>query len=140
MSVQNLRELRDRQKKIAEKTVVEDGFRNPITRVAGIDLAFKGDIAITVYVAMDFPSLKLVYKKTVMSILKFPYIPTLLSFREGPPIVDIINSLDVKLEVFRINAQGIVHPLFCGCASYVGVLTKNSTIVVAQSNLWTIQL
>lgn len=131
----NLEDLRDLQKKIAKKTIVEDRFRKPITHVVGIDLAFKKDTAVTAYVAMAFPSLKLVYKKTVVSKLEFPYIPTLLSFREGPPILDVINSSDLKPEVCLINAQGIAHPLFCGCASYVGVLTQSPTIGVAKSNL-----
>jgi len=70
-----------------------------------------------------------------MSTLEFPYIPTLLSFREGPSIVNIISSSDVKPDVFLINAQGIAHPLFCGCASYVGIQIQRPTIGIAQSNL-----
>ena len=131
----NLEELRDLQKKIAKRVILKDRFRKPITSIAGIDLAFKEDRAITAYVLMAFPSQKIIHKKIAISPIEFPYIPTFLSFREGPPIVKVINSLDVKPDVFMINAHGIAHPSFCGCASHVGVLTQNPTIGVAQSNL-----
>jgi deoxyribonuclease V len=135
MSAQNLSELRSFQREIAEKVVLEDLYRKPVTCVAGIDLAFKEDIAVTAYVAMAFPSLKLVYRKALTSKIEFPYIPTFLSFREGPPIIEVICSSDVKPEVLLINSHGIAHPLFCGCASHVGVLTQSPTIGVAQRNL-----
>jgi deoxyribonuclease V len=135
MSSWNLKELRDLQKKIAKRIILKDLFRKPITSIMGIDLAFKDDRAITAYVMITFPSQKIIHKKIAISPIEFPYIPTLLSFREGPPIVKGINSLDVKPDVFMINAHGIAHPLFCGCASHVGVLTQTPTIGVAQNNL-----
>ena len=135
MSSWNLKELRDLQKKIAKRIILKDLFRKPITSIMGIDLAFKDDRAITAYVMMTFPSQKIIHKKIAISPIEFPYIPTFLSFREGPPIVKGINSLDVKPDVFMINAHGIAHPLFCGCASHVGVLTQTPTIGVAQNNL-----
>ena len=135
MSSWNLKELRDLQKKIAKRIILKELFRKPITSIMGIDLAFKDDMAITAYVMMIFPSQKIIHKKIAISPIEFPYIPTFLSFREGPPIVKGINSLDVKPDVFMINAHGIAHPLFCGCASHVGVLTQTPTIGVAQNNL-----
>lgn len=135
LTAENLNILRNFQKEIAKKVILDDRFRTPISRVAGIDLAFKGDQAVTACAVMAFPSLKHIFHKKIMSKLEFPYITTFLSFREGPPIVEIIGSLDVKPDVFLINAQGIAHTLFCGCASHVGVQTQCPTIGVAQTNL-----
>jgi deoxyribonuclease V len=135
MSNWNLKELREVQKKITNRISLQDHFRKPITSIAGIDLAFKENRAITACVVIAYPSKKIIHKKITISTVNFPYIPTFLSFREGPPIVKVIKSLDVKPDVFMINAHGIAHPSFCGCASHVGVLTQNSTIGVAQKNL-----
>jgi deoxyribonuclease V len=131
----NLEKLRDLQKKIAKKISLQDAFRRPIMTIAGIDIAFKADKAITAYVLTAFHSQKIIQKKSAISPLEFPYIPTFLSFREGPPIVNMIQSLDDKPDVMMINAHGIAHPVFCGCASHVGVETCIPTIGVAQSNL-----
>lgn len=131
----DLEALKNVQRKIALKVIVRDEFRRPLTRIAGIDLAFTGDLAIAVCVITHFPPTKLIDKKTLTKKLDFPYIPTFLSFREGPAIIELINSLEKKPNVFLINAQGLAHPLYCGNASYVGVLTGKTTIGVATSNL-----
>jgi len=62
-------------------------------------------------------------------------VPTFLGFREGPAIVKLIKLRRRTPDVFLINAQGIAHPLFCGCASHVGVLAQKPVIGVAASNL-----
>lgn len=127
--------LRTIQRKLSRRVILRDAFKKPLTQVAGIDLAFTDKLAITACVITSFPLMKSVHQKTSTNELAFPYIPTFLSFREGPPIIKIINSLEEKADVFFINAHGLAHPLYCGCASYVGVLTGEATIGVATSNL-----
>ena len=131
----NLEEMRRLQREIAEKVVLEDRFKKLITTVAGVDMAFSDDLAVTACVVADYDSLKVKARKTSIARLDFPYIPTLLCFREGPPIIDIISSLEPKPDVFLINAQGIAHPILCGCASHVGVLANVPTIGVAARKL-----
>jgi deoxyribonuclease V len=123
------------QKQLSRRVIIRDAFRKPLTQVAGIDLAFTDKLAITACVITSFPNMKPVHQKTSTNEVAFPYIPTFLSFREGPPIIKIINSLEEKADVFLINAHGLAHPLYCGCASHVGVLTGVATIGVAASNL-----
>ena len=127
--------LRRIQRELSLKIVVQDVFKTSVTKISGIDLAFVKEKAIVACVTMSFPSLEDVKKKILETELDFPYIPTLLSFREGPAIVKMINSLRSETDIFLVNAQGIAHPLFCGCASHVGVLTQKPTIGVASSNL-----
>jgi len=123
------------QKQLSRRVIINDAFKKPLTQVAGIDLAFTDNLAITACVITSFPTLKPIHQKTSTSEVAFPYIPTFLSFREGPPIIKIITSLEEKADIFLINAHGLAHPLYCGCASYVGVLTGVATIGVATSNL-----
>ncbi len=131
----NIGELRRIQRELAKKVVPDDAFRKPITYVAGIDLAFLGDTAFTACVTLDYETLKAVAAKIAASKLGFPYVSTLLFFREGPPILDIIDSVEPKADVYLINAQGIAHPMFLGSASHVGVLADVPTIGVAASRL-----
>ena len=131
----DLEALEDVQKKLSEEVIVRDEFGRPLSRIAGIDLAFIDNFAITACVTTSFPPMKVVSNKILVRKLDFPYIPALLGFREGPSIIEVINSMEEKPYIFLINAQGLAHPQYCGCASHVGVLTGEATIGVATSNL-----
>lgn len=131
----NLEVLKKVQKILSKKVIIRDDFRKPLSQIAGVDLAFTNDLAITVCTTTFIPFKKLINKIILIKKLNYPYIPTLLSFREGPPIIEIINSLEKKPDLFLINAHGLAHPLYCGCASFVGVLTGAATIGVATNNL-----
>ena len=133
--LKDLNEMRRLQREIATKVILEDRFNKEITSIAGIDIAFLGDLAIVACITVSYNSLETTFKTLSTSSISFPYIPTLLSFREAPPIIDLINSIESKPDVFLINAHGIAHPFFCGCASYVGVMANIPTIGVASRNL-----
>ncbi len=131
----NLENLRRIQRETAGKIVVEDLFRSPIEAVGGVDLAFFGDNGVAVCVAMDYPPTKIIETQTFVTPLGFPYIPTFLTFREGPLMVEVMSSLRTKVNVFLINGQGIAHPLGCGLASHVGVESDKPTIGVTANRL-----
>lgn len=131
----NLEGLRRIQRETASKVVVEDQFKSPLESVAGVDLAFLEDDGVATCVAMDYPPTKVIETQTLVMPLNFPYIPTFLTFREGPPMIKVISSLRTKVSIFLINGQGIAHPLGCGLASHVGVQSGKPTIGVAASRL-----
>ena len=135
MPLKSLENLRRIQREAASKVILEDEFESPIEAVAGIDLAFSGDDGVAACIAMDYPPTKIVEVQTLVMPLDFPYIPTFLTFREGPPMVKVISSLRTKVNVFLINGQGITHPLRCGLASHVGVESGRPTIGVTTSRL-----
>lgn len=131
----SIRELRNYQKEIAKKIVLKDIFEKPLKTVGGLDISFLDERAVTGCVIVNFSSMKLEIRETTVSKLDFPYIPTLLCFREGPPSIDLINSLKVRPDVFLINSHGLAHPEHCGCASYIGVLSGVATVGVAARKL-----
>ncbi|KAF5430080.1 deoxyribonuclease V [Candidatus Methanomarinus sp.] len=51
--------------------------------------------------------------------LRFPYIPTFLSFREGEAILCAYAKLHEKPELLMIDGCGINHPRFAGLYGYV---------------------
>jgi deoxyribonuclease V len=127
--------IRQIQRDVTSNIVLRDVYTKPIRSVGGIDLAFFDDTAVVACVILDYDSLDIRSEKWLLASLDFPYIPTLLCLREGPPLIEIINALESKPEIFLINAHGIAHPTRCGCASYVGVQANVPTIGIASRNL-----
>ena len=108
--------LRKIQRQIAERILLEDSFK-VIKRVAGFDLAFKDDVAFVVGVILDYKTLKVEELRHSRMKLFFPYIPTMLAFREAPPIIRVYKEFELKPDLTLINGHGIAHPYFCGIAS-----------------------
>jgi deoxyribonuclease V len=67
---------------------------------------------------------------------RFPYIPTLLSFREIPPAFLSIKKLQVEPDVFLVDGHGFAHPYRCGFASHLGLVVGKPTIGVAKARLF----
>jgi deoxyribonuclease V len=60
----------------------------------------------------------------------FPYIPSLLAFRELKPIKRIIKQLDFDL--LFVNGHGLAHPRGLGMASHLGVELDKPTIGICK--------
>ena len=117
------------------KITLEDNISEPIELVAGVDLAFIEDLAIAACVSVSYDNLTVFEEATAIVKLKFPYIPGFLSFREAFGMVVAFRKLKKKPQVLMVNAHGIAHPRFCGCASHVGVVLKIPTIGIAKNKL-----
>jgi len=62
----------------------------------------------------------------------FPYIPTFLSFREGPAIISAFRTLKNKPDLRMVDGCGINHPRRAGLATHVGVVLDVPTIGVTK--------
>ena len=123
------------QTKLSEHILFEDRLPRKIRFVAGVDAAYIRDVSIGVAAVLDFPSLNLVESKVAVCKTCFPYIPTLLSFREVPPSVLAIHELCIQPDVFLVDGHGYAHPYRCGFASHLGLVLKKPTIGVAKGKL-----
>lgn len=103
--------------------------------IAGVDAAFTGDKVIAVAILYEYPELKHLHDAFSIKKIRFPYIPGMLSFREGPAIIDAIKKLKMKPDVILLDGQGIAHPKGIGIASHVGVILDIPTIGCAKSRL-----
>ncbi|MFA6472022.1 MAG: endonuclease V [Candidatus Latescibacterota bacterium] len=65
----------------------------------------------------------------------YPYIPGLLSFREGPAVLAAIGGLQTLPHVMLYDGAGIAHPRGLGLASHMAVLTGIPSIGCAKSLL-----
>jgi deoxyribonuclease V len=123
------------QTSLSKHIVFEDKIPDKIRFVGGIDVAYNKDVSIGAATLLDFPSLKLKESKTAICKTLFPYIPTLLSFREIPPSVLAIQKLTTEPSVFLVDGHGYAHPYRCGFASHLGLVIRKPTIGVAKGIL-----
>jgi len=123
------------QLRLSQKIIKEDRLPQKIKRIAGVDVAYTDVLAIGAVAVLDYETLELLEWQTATSEVKFPYIPTLLSFREIPPAVACIKNLKLTPDVFLADGQGIAHPYGCGFASHLGLAIGKPTIGVAKSRL-----
>ncbi|MEM3568625.1 MAG: endonuclease V [Candidatus Jordarchaeales archaeon] len=127
----NLDKLRAIQLKLAEKVVEEDSFGS-LENICGLDVSYNGENAVACAVTLKLEGLRKVEEAIAFSRAYFPYIPTFLSFRETPIIMKAVRRLREQVDVFMVDANGVLHPYFLGAASHLGVLLDKPTIGVAK--------
>ena len=123
------------QLRLSKRVIRMDELPKTLRRVAGVDVAYAGDLSIAVVAVLDYSSLSLVEAQRAVVKTQFPYIPTLLSWREIKPAKAAIKKLKTRPDVFLVDAQGTAHPYRLGFASHLGVLLDKPTIGVAKSLL-----
>jgi deoxyribonuclease V len=131
-SIKKARKLQDL---LSTMAVTEDRLPRVIRYVGGVDVAYTSRYAIAAAVVLSYPSLEIFERKVVRTGYRFPYIPTLLSFREGPAVCKVICELKLKPDVYLIEGHGRAHPYRCGLATHVGVVMRIPTIGVAKGLL-----
>jgi deoxyribonuclease V len=116
---------------------IEDDLSTDIRRVAGVDVGFEENGAVTraAVAVLDFPELALIGSAIARQPTTFPYIPGLLSFREVPAILAALESLDTLPDLILVDGQGYAHPRRLGIACHLGVLTGIPTIGVGKTRL-----
>ena len=65
----------------------------------------------------------------------FPYVPGLLTFREGPALLDAFALVQSPVDAVMFDGQGIAHPRRLGLASHMGLWLKVPSIGCAKSLL-----
>lgn len=123
------------QSQLAKRVIRKDELPDTIRYVAGVDVAYTKQKSIGAAVVLDFPSLSPIESQMSSIKTRFPYIPTLLSFREVPPALSAIRKLRVRPDVFLVDAHGIMHPYRLGFAAHLGLVMNRPTIGVAKSPL-----
>ena len=121
------------QLRLSRKIIAEDCLPKNIRSIAGVDVAYTDESAIGAVAVLDYESLELLECQTATCQAKFPYIPTLLAFREIPPAVACIKKLRLQPDVFLVDGQGAAHPYGCGFACHLGLAIGKPTVGVAKS-------
>jgi len=125
------------QKKLRSRVVEINSFKR-IKTVAGIDLAiFKKEKKIVCgIIVFSYPELEIIEKFYSVSNEIFPYIPTLLAFREGPAILETFEKITIKPDLLMLDGHGLAHPRSFGIACYIGVILDIPSFGVAKKKLF----
>jgi len=123
------------QLRLSKHVIRKDMLPKTIRYVAGVDTAYRADVSIGATVVLNYETLSVVESSKARVQTLFPYIPTLLSFREIPPTLAAIKKLKTQPDVFLVDGQGIAHPYRLGFASHLGLILDKPTIGVAKSLL-----
>jgi len=112
-------------------------LKKPPELVAGLDCAFSrdGQKIYAVVIVLKLPDFEVIESKSSTRKVTFPYIPGLLSFREGPACISAVEKLKTEPDVFLIDGQGIAHPRRLGLAAHLGLFFDKPTIGCAKSRL-----
>lgn len=105
--------------------------------VAGIDCAFSrgGEYCLAAVVLWDVQAGDVVEEHVARRKLRFPYVPGLLTFREGPAALAALAKLRRRPDVLMFDGQGIAHPRRFGIASHLGLIVDMPSLGCAKSRL-----
>lgn len=135
-SIFSVKKAHETQLRLSKHIVFRDELPKKISLVAGVDVAYVKGTSIGAVAVLDYDSLKIVESKVALCETRFPYIPTLLSFREIPPTLLSIRKLRKQPDVFLVDGHGFAHPFRCGFASHLGLVLDKPTVGVAKSKLF----
>jgi deoxyribonuclease V len=131
-----IRKWRAEQLAMRERLIVAP--LRPLPRfVAGADGAFSGDkkTVFAAAVVYDREERRIIEVAGVALPVKVPYIPTFLSFREGPAVRAALEQLKHPFGAVCFDAHGYAHPRRCGLASHVAIQLDMPGVGVAKSRL-----
>ncbi len=118
--------------KVIRRSTIDIG---DIATVAGVDTHYHQGLAIAAVVVIRLCDLAAMDHATAVKKIIFPYIPGLLTFREGPSILAALDHLNVAPDLLIFDGQGIAHPRRCGLASHLGLLLDMPAIGCAKTRL-----
>ncbi|MGQ9681147.1 MAG: deoxyribonuclease V [Anaerolineae bacterium] len=106
-----------------------------VRAVVGLDVSFAGGRARAAAVVYSYPDLEVQEEAKAERAVGFPYVPGLLTFREGPAALAALERLRASWGVLLCDGQGYAHPRRLGLASHLGVLLDRPSVGCAKSRL-----
>ncbi|MBX0285918.1 endonuclease V [Haloarcula salinisoli] len=122
--------LGERPASVADDTATE-GADQPL--VAGVDQAFVGDRAISAIVVLR--GREVIERVYAVEPTEIPYVPGLLSFREGGAILAAFSALEHVPDIVFVDGSGRIHYREAGLATHIGVTLDVPAIGVAKNLL-----
>jgi deoxyribonuclease V len=122
------------QKELAAQVVKETKL-GPVATVTGVDASYRDGLMRAAVVTLSYPDLEVAAYAVATRPVEFPYVPGLLTFREGPAVLEALDKLAVTPELLVFDGQGLAHPRRLGLASHIGLLVDIPSIGCAKRRL-----
>ncbi len=124
------------QERLARRVRLEP-LPEGIRRVAGADVAFDEGrgVFFAAVILFSYPELQILEDVSARHRPTFPYVPGMLSFREGPVLIAAFRKLREKPQAVLFDGQGIAHPRRLGLASHLGLWLDVPAVGCAKSRL-----
>ena len=122
------------QERLSKNILLSPTFKN-IKLIAGVDASYQKALIIGGIVILTYPKLTILDYDYAVREVNFPYIPGLLTFREGPVLVELFQKIKWNPDIIFFDGQGIAHPKRMGIATHMGLLLNQPTIGCAKSHL-----
>jgi len=135
---QSRTEMERLQRDIADEALFDDALPDEIPMnegrlVAGVDQAFDDDVAVSAVVVVSGGSV--VERVLARQPAEIPYVPGLLSFREGGAVLDACSKLEHEPDLLLVDGSGRIHFREAGLATHVGVALDVPAVGVAKGLL-----
>ncbi|GHB76345.1 deoxyribonuclease V [Persicitalea jodogahamensis] len=124
------------QEELRQHIVIEP-LSNPPETIAGCDISFN-KYEETVYagiVVLRLDTLEVIEEAGVVTTASFPYVPGLLTFREGPALLEAWQKLKTVPDVVMFDGHGLAHPRRLGIATHMGLWLDRPTFGCGKSVL-----
>jgi len=108
-----------------------------IQTIAGADISYSrgSNTFFAAVVVLDFTTMEVMEQASSSGAVDFPYIPGLLTFREGPILLEAFRKLSISPDVIIFDGQGIAHPRGIGLASHMGLFLDTPSIGCGKTRL-----
>jgi deoxyribonuclease V len=131
-------EAREIQINLSRKLTLKPEIKmEEIKVVAAADVSYSKEEneVYAVVISLSFPNFSLIERASSSEKASFPYIPGLLVFREGPPLIKAFEKIKSEPDIILFDGHGISHPRGFGIASHLGVILDKPSIGVAKKVL-----
>lgn len=132
----NIEEAIRIQKSLKDRVIPKNTF-SQVKTIGGGDVAYskKRDRLFGAIVVLSFSKMETIDIAMAYGKISFPYVPGLLSFREGPILIKTFQKLKIKPDLMIYDGQGIAHPRGFGLASHLGLWFDLPSIGCAKTPL-----
>jgi len=133
-SVQQARQVQERLRSLVRHVPLRP---DRIRLVGAADVTFLGakEMVAAAIVIYDMVSQAILEERTAVCLVRFPYVPGYLAFREGPAVAAAWETLSHRPDVMLFDGHGAAHPRRMGIASHMGVLLSVPSVGCAKKRL-----
>ncbi len=131
-----LERLRAEQDELKTMVTLKDMIPfDKVRTIAGMDASYSYEQGFGAIVVMELNTLEILETKCVKTKIRFPYIPTYLSYHEIPILIKLFEKLSEPPDILILDGNGVLHPRTLGLAAHAGIILQIPTMGIAKKLL-----